>query len=104
MGEIPEAEPIAGTATGDPDRLFKLASHMAARAADRVSFLRRLSRHAEGVSKRSGIVSDIIAALTELYRLNPDAVNKLGTDLIGTYRNKRAARAADTTSTTGGIS
>lgn len=88
-------ESVAGTATDDPQRLVRIVSHMVARVFDRVPPLRKLSRQAEGVDKRSGFLSDAVAAAGEIYRRNPDKVKQLGGEYYNAFQAKRAATVAE---------
>lgn len=90
VGEFPEEDKIAGTEQDDPARLAGILSHMVARTFDRIPPLRKISRQAEGADRRSGFVSDALAAAMELYRRNPDRLQELATEYARGLKAKRA--------------
>ena len=94
VGEMPN-ESVAGTVEDDPQRLVRIVSHMVARAFDKLPPLRRISRQAEGADKRSGFLSDALAAAGEIYRRNPDKVKQLGAEYYNAFQVKRAAALAE---------
>ena len=91
VGEFPET---ALSASGeDPQKLVRIVAHGLARVSDRFSFLRKLSRHAEGQEKRAGLVSDVIAAAVTLYERNPELIKHLGTNFAQDLQQRRTAAA-----------
>lgn len=91
VGEFPETALNAGG--DDPQKLVRIVAHGVARVSDRFSFLRKLSRHAEGQEKRAGLVSDVIAAAVTLYERNPELIKQLGTNFAQDLQQRRAAAA-----------
>lgn len=93
VGDLPSGSP-AGADENDPERLHRIVSHMVARIFDRIPPLRKLSRHAEGADKRSGLVSDLLAAAAELYRRNPDTLQSLAGSYAEAVKERRAQSVA----------
>lgn len=90
VGEFPTPTAVEGD---DPERLVKLTAHAIARVADRVTFLRRVSRHLEGTERRAGILSDLAAAAHTLYARNPETVQALAHAFVNDYKKARQERA-----------
>lgn len=76
----------------DPERLARITAHLVARIGDRFHFLRKVSRHLEGAENRAGLLSDLLAALTVLYRRNPDAMQDAAQKLAQEIRSQRVQR------------
>ena len=91
VGEFPEGSKVAGTDDDDPTRIVTIVAHMVARGFDRIGFLRKLSRHAEGANRRSGFVSDAFAVATDLYRRNPDRIRSIAQEYAVELQRKRLA-------------
>lgn len=88
-------------ATDDPERLVGIVARVVARTGDRFSAIRKLSRHFEGKDKRSGLLSDVTAAVMELYRRNPDTFHSLGKQAVQDFNARRTARGENQQSTGG---
>lgn len=85
----------------DPERPVRILAHAIARTADRFPLLRKMSRHMEGVEKRSGIMSDLIAEGIALYDRNTEEIDRLVGQYVGSIRQtaqqRQAARKAAST-------
>jgi len=93
VGEFPNHTPDESGETSDPTRLHRLTAHAVARVADRLGPVRKLSRHFEGKERRAGLASDIVAALWELYKRNPEAVEKLGAEVFAGVKTRQEQRS-----------
>lgn len=91
IGEFPTYDDFMDEAERDPQRPVRLTSRAVARTADRVGFLRKVSRHLEGTETRSGLASDLVATLYELYERNGDEFQRLFT----TYYQHALQQRAD---------
>jgi hypothetical protein len=89
VGEIPDM--ALANPDGDPERLAHLLAHTVARGFDRISLLRKLSRHLEGAEKRAGIGSDLLSAAVELYSRNQEAIRQLGRQYAQNVAERRTA-------------
>lgn len=98
IGEPPDTATVTTDATDDPERLYRLTAHIIARVADRFAFLRKFSRHMEGENKRAGLLSDLFAAVVELYRRNPQEFERVTRAYVGQVVEQNRARKAATPS------
>jgi hypothetical protein len=98
IGTLPDADEVTQGDTADPERLANVVSRIVARVADRVGFIRNISRHFEGENKRAGVLSDILSAAWLLYRRNPEAVEAVLSQAATSLRQRKE------TKTTGGNS
>lgn len=109
VGEIPDLDSNGEGAGNDPERLTRLVAHAVARVGDRFTVLRKLNRHLEGSDRRAGLLSDVAAALMELYRRNPEAMESLGKQAGANFvahreqrKREQAAKQQTQTPTPGG--
>jgi hypothetical protein len=104
IGTLPDADDLAQGQTADPERLANVTARIVARAADRFTFVRKLSRHFEGEDKRAGILSDLVSAAWLLYRRNPAAIESLlqqGARLAKEARDQKTSNGKNVTNNGG---
>lgn len=97
IGEFPDGDLSGGGESDDPTRLTRLVAHAVARVGDRFTVVRKFSRHLEGADRRAGLLSDVSAALIELYKRNPEIVESLGKQAAQNFAAHREVRKAATT-------